>query len=297
MFGAASSQSAPHSRIAALAQEEGISTPPSHPSDRSGGTFLSPTDWTLIGHPDDSFDMDTPTNQGKKTEFLRNEPSSPLEENFRTVSTTSTSTNTSRGLPSRPGIPSPLASTLLTKSTSARTPSRSGLPRPTSRATNLADASRPLSPSMIPQPTHTHLRALSPTSSTSNSRPTSRTAHRAIGRGPPPSAHHYPNTTHQPLALSVSTSTPNSLRRSTRRSSLGVAEHQLPPTGIPAPVTQRARGPGTPTRPVSVPVFTGNTPPPVPRIPSAHLKESVRRHGLMGASQRDRAERPSQWKG
>jgi hypothetical protein len=284
----------PHYRLAMLndSQTQLPHTPPTYTGDLSGTTFLSPNGWEIVGHPDTPAGFTTPSD--RHLGIRRDEPPSPLEPNFRAVSTTSTS---SRGLPSRPGIPSPLASTHLTRST-ARPPSRSGLPRPASRHNdlNINDQLRPLSPTMLPKPTRTLARALSPsTPGTPSSRPASRSAHRVLGRGPPPPSHVFPNTTHQPLALSVSTSTPNGLRRSTRRSSLGVHERGLPPSNIPAPVS---RG-GTPTRPTSIATSLAYAPP-VPRIPSAHLRESVRRNGVMGESQRERPksefQRETGWK-
>jgi nuclear distribution protein NudE len=138
-----------------------------------------------------------------------------------------------------------------------------------------------MSPSFIPQPSRSSLRSLTPTfgamlmasnSTPGTSRPSSRSAHRVLGKGLPPASKAFPSP--QPMAMSVSTSvsTPSSaLKRSSRRSSLGVAEAALPPTGIPAP---SGRTPGK-DRPISVPVFVNGTPPPVPRIPSAHLRASV----------------------
>jgi len=78
--------------------------------------------------------------------------------------------------------------------------------------------------------------------------------------------------------MTASTSIPTP-KRSGRRSSLGGAEAHLPPTSIPAPTAK-----ASPVRPTSVHVFGEYTPPPVPRIPSAHLKESVKRQAMLGTS-------------
>lgn len=245
-----------------------------------GAMFLSPNSWVMV-----SDEEDTPTNQPMR--LRSDEPPSPLEQNFRAVSSSSTS---SRPLPSRPGIPSPLAANLSRSTTShgARPPSRatgstlaSQAKRAPSRQQSEHSDSRPMSPSFIPQSSRSSLRSPTPTfgamlmasnSTPSTSRPSSRSAHRVLGKGLPPASKAFPSP--QPMAMSVSTSvsTPSSaLKRSSRRSSLGVAEAALPPTGIPAP---SGRTPGK-DRPISVPVFVNGTPPPVPRIPSAHLRASV----------------------
>lgn len=277
---------AAHARVTALTNE---STPVNRFSDRSGVTMLSPNGWVLVSDGEE-----TPKNQG--IGMCSQEPASPLDPNFRPASSTG-----SRGLPARPGIPSPLAghSSQLCRSTNPQTGAR-----PPSRTSALASSTmtplksydgidtRPMSPSLLPQPSRSLMRSASPgfgststfTPSSSN-RPTSRQGTRdkpalrsqqhTLGRGPPPSSPAYPPP--HSLGMSVSISTPTAaLRRSTRRSSLGVAEATLPPSGIPAPR-------GTPTRPISVPVFGNSTPPPVPRIPSAHLRESVKRNGTLGA--------------
>ncbi|KAK4685527.1 hypothetical protein P7C73_g4626, partial [Tremellales sp. Uapishka_1] len=254
------SRSAAHARVTALAKD----STPVPLADQSGSTLLSPNGWVLIDEGED-----TPPNRTIGDVGLV-EPPSPLENHFRPPSS-----NASRGLPSRPGIPSPLASiSQMSRSTSSRPPTRTD--------------PRPMSPSMLPQPTRSFLRPASPafalSSSTSRKarivserppsratadRPPSRTQHHAIGRGPPPTSH----TTHQ-HAISVSHSAA-ALKRSSRRSSLGTGDAHLPPTGIPTPSK----------RPISVPVFDSHTPPPVPRIPSAHLrKDSVKRQGMLGVS-------------
>ncbi|WVR00145.1 hypothetical protein IAU59_007287 [Kwoniella sp. CBS 9459] len=160
-------------------------------------------------------------------------------------------------------------------------------------ASALSPSSRPMSPSMLP--TYRSMRAPSPVvafptgpSSSSASRPLSRADSNndgngngnrrasGIGKGPPPSAHRQstlPTNGVNPLSTSTNGNAPGQSRRSTRRSSVGANEHTRP-TGIPAPRdgSQAGGGARTPGRPTSVHVFGDNTPPPVPRIPSALLK-------------------------
>ncbi|RSH91928.1 NADH:ubiquinone oxidoreductase [Saitozyma podzolica] len=292
----------PNPRVSVLSKQ--TATPISGSSERSGSTFLSPNGWILVSDAEE-----TPPSQ--IAGFVAREPLSPLESSLahRAVSSASTS---SRPLPARPGIPSPLAGVSLSKSTGGPTGLRfgQGQPRPPSRSAlsqstrapsrngngDGTDDSRPMSPSFIPQPSRASLRAPSPAltsnpsssgwmsgqSSATSSRPSSRTGSRLnvsniksqqtpLGRGPPPaSANHT-------LAALTSTPTP-SAKRSARRSSLGPGEAGLPPTNIPGPAR-------TPARPVSVPVF-GGTPPPVPRIPSAHLKDREKRNGMIGHERR-----------
>ncbi|WVF72954.1 hypothetical protein IAT40_007772 [Kwoniella sp. CBS 6097] len=149
----------------------------------------------------------------------------------------------------------------------------------------MTSSSRPMSPSMLP--TYRSMRAPSPggvafpttnSSSASSSRPLSRTDNHttnrrvsAIGKGPPPSAHRQSTlpSNSNPLTTSTNGNGQSKMRRSTRRSSVGANEHTKP-TGIPAP--RDKDGVRTPGRPTSVHVFGDNTPPPVPRIPSALLK-------------------------
>lgn len=256
---------APHARVQALA---GDSTPLSNEK----SSILSPNGWIMVD------DEVTPVAQMSRTG--RAEPASPLEPMSRAASQASQKSTSSK-LPSRPGIPSPLTTSTghggshhnLNKSTSRlpqRTPSRAGTSslsqsvRPQSQADY-----RPMSPSMIPRPASSMMHALASSShAASNSTPTSRansqTTHRSLGRGPPPKA--FPN--YNPIKSSISTSTGSNpaLRKSTRRSSVGAPELALS-TGLPQP--------RTPNRPVSVPSFDGLTPPPpVPRIPSVHLRES-----------------------
>ena len=142
--------------------------------------------------------------------------------------------------------------------------------------------------SFLRSPTPTFGQALSAPTSANSSRPTSRTTHRALGRGhPPPVTKAFPASPGAAASLSASVGpgTPG-LRRSSRRSSLGPAEVGLPPTGIPAPANSGVRTPG---RPISVPVFGNGTPPPVPRIPSAHLRNGSKdKTGDLRASTRDR---------
>ncbi|WRT70183.1 uncharacterized protein IL334_007177 [Kwoniella shivajii] len=309
------------------------------PMTSSNSSLMSPNGWVLIdGEEDGDDNQDTPTANAfmnaSTRERPREEPLSPLDATFgignnRAVSSASnqtSSTSSQRSLPSRPGIPSPLANINgLNRSTSskiiARPPSRSArsntttVPFPTTNAIRtmkresqsqhqtpkmktplspntttgtsnnmnrpmspsytptssrpmspslMTSLSRPMSPSMLPQLSRP-LRAPSPQiSSTHSSRPSSRTDKRLaignngnmIGKGPPPPSF---NNRHPP-SLSASTN----LRRSTRRSSLGAAEASLPPTGIPAP-RDSIGGVKTPVRPMTI---HGDTPPPVPRIPS-----------------------------
>ena len=291
-----SSIRAPHARVQALAGDT-TSTPSTHEK----SSILSPNGWILVD------DENTPTNQIGMN--YRDEPSSPLETfNNNRAASQASSKSTSSKLPSRPGIPSPLTTSQghggnnpLQKSTTRlpqRTPSRAGISnlyqsiRPQSRTSDRdrerererereRDHDRPMSPSMIPRPSSSMMHALSSISSTvsgnpksqshfnSNSAPRahSQTAHRTIGRGPPPKA--FPGS--NPIKSSISTTAASNpaLKRSTRRSSVGTHELQLSTsTGLPQP--------RTPNRPVSVPVFHETPPPPVPRIPSVHLRESKR---------------------
>ena len=291
---AAISPSAPrratHSRVMALTQE---STPIGNSADQTGVTLVSPNGWVLVSDGEH-----TPTNQGSSVP--QHDAASPLEYNSRSTSSTG-----SRTLPARPGIPSPLAS--LNPQLSKSTTSRANLPPP-SRYTVLPTSTtspvktrddptcRPMSPSMLPQPNRSLLRSTSQaylSASTSSPRPASRqglrertairSTNHVLGRGPPPTSPDY--STSKPLAMSVSTSTPSAgFHRSARRSSLGLTEATLPPSGIPAPRT-------APTRPTSVPMFTNGTPPPVPRIPSTHLRESIKRNGMLGPSGKRERER------
>ena len=254
---------AAHSRVATLAAE---STPSA--ANKSGATFLSPNGWVLVSDGED-----TPTNQ--PVGLPETDPTSPIEGTFRPTSSAS-----NKPLPTRPGIPSPLASSV------SRAPAASRVVRPPSRGTGSAlasststrpasrqalDQNRPFSPSVLPQSTRSYMRSPTPTfgqamstsTSASSSRPSSRQTQRTLGRGYPPSSMGLPDD----AGLGLSTQTP--LRRQSRRSSLGAAEALLPPTGIPAPNR-------TPSRPTSVHAFGQSTPPPVPRIPSAHLKASHR---------------------
>ncbi|WWD19676.1 hypothetical protein CI109_104138 [Kwoniella shandongensis] len=318
---------ATHARVTALANHH------STPGPAGGKSMMSPNGWVLVG---DGEGDETPTGPASMT--LPDEPPSPLvEQNFRAVSSASTSSN--RSLPSRPGIPSPLASVGggLNRSTSIKFPrpasrmgagastttttkreqaaaSNSNNPNggplsPTSRkATNSrpmspsmipTPSSRPMSPSMLPQlsrsvrgpsPAFGSFSASIPSStagSATSSRPSSRTerpVRAPIGRGPPPVTSSTRQGGHK-VSSSLNTSehlrsssNGGGLRRSTRRSSFGAHEANLPPTGIPAPRTSIGGGGGgggtsTPgKRPNSVHVF-GSTPPPVPRIPSALLKD------------------------
>jgi len=262
---------APHARIQALAGD--ITTPSGTVNDKS--SILSP--WEMVDGED------TPTLQNSRS---RHEPESPLDPAYRAISQasqTSQKSTTSR-LPARPGIPSPLASVNgLNKSTSRlpqRTPSRAGISnlsqsiRPSSRADN--GNGRPISPSMIPRPSSSMMQtfmstshsnsnlASIPASSSTPVRSNSQHAHRMIGRGPPPKV--FPGSAGIKPSISTSTASNPALRKSARRSSVGT--HDAKTTGLPQP--------RTPSRPVSM-VVEG-TPPPVPRIPSIHLRESNRGH-------------------
>lgn len=321
---------ASHSRISELAQD---TTPAALPSEKS--SMLSPNGWVLVED-----DM-TPLHQ--ISGWIPDEPQSPLVPVQRAVSQAtnkSTVGGGGRALPSRPGIPSPLASMhQLSKSTSVasklsqargtgtsstgdgRPPSRNLLSqsvrpgsrqaqtqdqaqsrshsrqgnlhqstsnhtRPPSRSDHVASSSRPLSPSLLPRPAtslmqHMSPQAQGPSSSRPPSRTTSRSSHVALGRGPPPASHSHNTRTPSlhasssvvPTLTSALPATPSiATRRTSRRSSVGAADSSLVrPTGIPQPRTPSSR-------PASVPVFQGTPPPPVPRIPSVHLRESKRAH-------------------
>lgn len=177
---------------------------------------------------------------------LPDEPKSPSRRHYRAPS--SNGTTSFKPLPARPGIPSPLAQSLNKSSNSRRPPSRSGM------------SNRPLSPSLLPVPGRTQ--SPSPAFGMSSiAFPSDRPPSRLLGRGHPPvSGAHRPMTPDTPV------------RRTSRRSSIGLQQN-LPPTGIPAP---------SPGRPLSVPLQSA-IPPPVPRIPSAHLRKPA--SGL-GASKR-----------
>ncbi|EIW71989.1 hypothetical protein TREMEDRAFT_25219 [Tremella mesenterica DSM 1558] len=290
-----------HARVAAL--QDTTLTPMQ--GDKSGNTLLSPNGWVMIEDGED-----TPTNNIQANLAFMQEPTSPLEMNFRAVSSASNSSN--RSLPSRPAIPSPLAT--LIRSTSRNVPSSISISNSTSTSNYASHTisknnsptsppmknSRPMSPSMLPQPRN-NFRAPSPSimstlsslpsqpislsrsssRTDTNTRPSSRIGTRppsrssdfrdvridrraqsALGKGPPPTSTTHPDS--RPLGMSVSTSAPSGMKRSARRSSVGVGE-LLPASGIPLPKT-------SPGRPVSVPLFQA-VPPPVPRIPSVHLRE------------------------
>ncbi|TYJ54229.1 hypothetical protein B9479_005156 [Cryptococcus floricola] len=106
------------------------------------GSVMSPG-WVLIGEGDD-----TPTGPWSMT-LPTDEPQSPLDPNFRSTSTSTTSSN--RSLPMRPGIPSPLASGLARSSnTSGRLPSGRPPSRLAQSTTKRDLAARPMSPTHIP---------------------------------------------------------------------------------------------------------------------------------------------------
>lgn len=272
---------APHARVQALAGD--ITTPSM--GDKS--SVLSPNGWVLVD------DEDTPLAQIGRSN--RPVPDSPLDPAYRAASQASQASQTSQKstsskLPSRPGIPSPLTSVNgLNKSTSRlpqRTPSRAGTAltqstRPPSRADD-GSGSRPMSPSMIPRPSSSMMHAFSmsnntgiPASSSTPVRSNSQHAHRVLGRGPPPKVFPGAQTGNghehgRKPSISTSTASNPALRKSARRSSVGVHDQKSVGTGLPQP--------RTPSRPVSVSVLEGTPPPPVPRIPSVHLRESKRGH-------------------
>lgn len=272
---------APHARVTALAKDHNT-TPTAQSQTFPGSGIMSPG-WVLVGEGEGE---DTPTGPWSMT--LPIEPDSPLDPTFRSLSTTS-----DRPLPSRPGIPSPLASG---SARSISTAQRQVGQRPSSRlglrVSRRESEARPLSPSMIPVPlsssrpmspdAYQPLRSATPTSafssfsaSASTSRPSSRTGKRnPIGRGPPPLSsstrlHH--QRSRQSLSGAVSTPTTGAdkverAKRGPRRSSFSNMDQPR--------LTPASAGSRTPSgRPTSVHVFR-ETPPPVPRIPSAILKES-----------------------
>ena len=264
-------------------------------ADKSGATFLSPNGWVLVSDNDET----PPANGHLLPPHISNrpEPDSPLVDavNYRSAS----SASHSKPLPTRPGIPSPLASSLSRSATSSHLARSTRTP--TTRVTNSAYStrpqsrtevrekatSRPMSPSMLPQPTRSKLRSPTPTfgqaissasSSANPSRPLSRSAHRTLGRGPPPvTTKQFPPSNH--LSQSTNVSTPTGLRRSSRRSSLGTADAARA-SGIPTPAR-------TPSRPISMHTYDG-TPPPVPRIPSAHKRGASKDGSLVSTSDRTR---------
>jgi hypothetical protein len=278
---------APHARVQALAGD--ITTPSM--GDKS--SILSPNGWVLVD------DEDTPLAQIGRAN--RPVPDSPLDPAYRAASQASQTSqkSTSSKLPTRPGIPSPLTSVNgLNKSTSRlpqRTPSRAGTTslsqsiRPPSRADD-GSGSRPMSPSMIPRPSSSMMHAFSmsnntgtstsiPASSSTPVRSNSQHAHRVLGRGPPPKvfpgaqpANGHGHEHGRKPSISSSTAFNPALRKSIRRSSVGVHDQKSVGTGTGLPQ------PRTPSRPVSVSVLEGTPPPPVPRIPSVHLRESKRGH-------------------
>ncbi|KIR34129.1 hypothetical protein I352_03363 [Cryptococcus deuterogattii MMRL2647] len=274
---------APHARVTALAKDHNT-TPTAQSQPFPGSGIMSPG-WVLVGEGEGE---DTPTGPWSMT--LPIEPDSPLDPTFRSLSTTS-----DRPLPSRPGIPSPLASGSA-RSIISSTAQRQVGQRPSSRlglrVSRRESEARPLSPSMIPVPlsssrpmspdAYEPLRSATPTSafssfsaSASTSRPSSRTGKRnPIGRGPPPLScstrlHH--QRSRQSLSGAVSTPTTGAdkverAKRGPRRSSFSNMDQPR--------LTPASAGSRTPSgRPTSVHVFR-ETPPPVPRIPSAILKES-----------------------
>ncbi|OXM77478.1 hypothetical protein C364_05040 [Cryptococcus neoformans Bt63] len=277
---------APHARVTALAKDH--NTTPTAQSQQFPGSGIMSPGWVLVGEGEGE---DTPTGPWSMT--LPAEPNSPLDPTFRSSSTTS-----NRSLPSRPGIPSPLASGSARSITSSTAQRQAGQ-RPSSRlglkASRRESEGRPLSPSMIPVPSFSSrpmspdvyqpLRSATPTSGFSSfsasaaasnpPRPNSRTGKRnPIGRGPPPLSsstrlHH--QRSRQSLSGAVSTPTTGAdkverAKRGPRRSSLS---NMAKPILMPASAGSRTPS----SRPTSVHVFR-ETPPPVPRIPSAILKES-----------------------
>lgn len=266
-----------------------VSTPV---GDRSASNVLSPNGWIMVSDGEE-----TPTNvggirnaQAMGLSISRSSPDSPRPAAFRAVS--SASTSSSRGLPTRPAIPSPLTTNPAKSTSRIPAPKASPLTRSTATPSRFTDH-RPLSPSMLPQPARslTFSTTLSQSTAralnTSTSRPPSRQAtdragaksqHTALGRGPPPTTVTLP--AQQALRASMSGSQPMLQKRTPRRSSLGVVEAGLPGTGIPAPRL-------SPGRPISMPI-AHTTPPPVPRIPSTHVRESARRQAVLGHSRTPR---------
>ena len=272
----AASTKLPNTRVATMSK---IQPPLLESANISSTTLLSPQGWVMVGEQ-----QDTPVGSRMSAQVIET-PGSPLE--IQSLRMSSFASTASKALPSRPGIPSPLTG-FNALSRSART----ALPQPLKTISpDVLPARVPRSPphpepryspasklgmSVTPRPPSrqiTHLRTpsqLPRVSDTSPARPDlnrSLQAQRSIGHGRPPSTSHTPS---QQILLSVSQNhgraTPSpALKRSTRRSSVGVQEQNLPPTGIPAP--RACAG-----RPVSVPVFE-STPPPVPRIPSVHLRD------------------------
>ncbi|XAO24463.1 hypothetical protein I312_103264 [Cryptococcus bacillisporus CA1280] len=277
---------APHARVTALVKDHNT-TPTAQSQPFPGSGVMSPG-WVLVGEGEGE---DTPTGPWSMT--LPIEPDSPLDPTFRSSSTTS-----NRSMPSRPGIPSPLASGSARSIASSMAQRQAGQ-RPSSRlglrVSRHESEARPLSPSMIPVPlsssrpmspdAYQPLRSATPTSafssfsvsaSTSNPpRPSSRTGKRnPIGRGPPPLSsstrlHH--QRSRQSLSGAVSTPTTGAdkverAKRGPRRSSFSNMDK---PRLTPASAGSRIPS----GRPTSVHVFR-ETPPPVPRIPNAILKES-----------------------
>lgn len=277
---------APHARVTALAKDH--NTTPTAQSQQFPGSGIMSPGWVLVGEGEGE---DTPTGPWSMT--LPAEPNSPLDPTFRSSSTTS-----NRSLPSRPGIPSPLASGSA-RSTTSGTAQRQAGQRPSSRlglkASRRDSEARPLSPSMIPVPSFSSrpmspdvyqpLRSATPTSgfssfsasaSTSNPpRPNSRTGKRnPIGRGPPPLSsstrlHHQRSR----QSLSGAGPTPTTGADKVERAKRGPRRSSLSNMDKPS-LMSASSGSRTPSgRPTSVHVFR-ETPPPVPRIPSAILKES-----------------------
>ncbi|WVQ74219.1 hypothetical protein IAR50_003814 [Cryptococcus sp. DSM 104548] len=104
------------------------------------GSAMSPG-WVLVGEGDD-----TPTGPWSTT-LPTDEPKSPLDPTFRSTSTISSN----RSLPTRPGIPSPLASGLARSGTTSARQATSRPPSRLAQSTTKRDlAARPMSPTQIP---------------------------------------------------------------------------------------------------------------------------------------------------
>ncbi|RSH80955.1 NADH:ubiquinone oxidoreductase [Apiotrichum porosum] len=275
-----------------LAMTMATPRPASHAEDSDVG-FLSPTSWVLLSEPED-----TPiAAQLARPAHNREEPPSPSR----------TATQRSRGLPTRPSIPSPLV-----RETKARAglsqsvrgerppPLSSSIARPPSRThTHVRTVSRSgaMSPSITAHVRRTSVStngdfssppASASTFRSSSSRPSSRNSSRAderptargafigaVGAGPlrtnRPS--HKSHGSHS--GTMMGNTTPNkalttAARRPARRSSMGVVETGQPPTGIPAPRTSVSSS-------IARPTSLHTPPPPVPRIPSQVLRESKSR--------------------
>ncbi|WVR07640.1 hypothetical protein IAU60_004682 [Kwoniella sp. DSM 27419] len=201
----------PHARVSALAQRHGGTPGPNIAS--SSSNLLSPNGWVLVGESESDV---TPTGPVSKT--LPDEPTSPLAPTHGPRAVSAASNSSQRSLPSRPGIPSPLAnvgealnkSTGLSRSTSTRfkgirPPSRSGM----------ASSSRAVTGSGIPAKRREEPRPMSPTAIPSAYRPMSASTSAGSSRAMSPSAMHH--TTRPLRAPSPAVSAPRPSSRSASR--------------------------------------------------------------------------------